>query len=113
MIYFLFNQGRPDITPSEFISHLATVNYETCQRGLVAIEASRSVALATQNTSQKKETMEVTEESLVVKQMSKYVTNEMEKRKAKQKLKKHHYKKKRYKRWINSYPRLSPTELQI
>ena len=52
-------------------------------------EKSQSVALVTQSTSEKKETCEVTEDALVVKNMSRYVTKEIERRKAKEKLKKH------------------------
>ena len=56
--FFYFNQGMPHITPTELFSHLATVNYETSQRGLMNNEKSQNVALITQSTSEKKETCE-------------------------------------------------------
>ena len=46
-------------------------------------EKSQNVALITQSTSEKKETCEATEEALVVKNMSRYVAKEIERRKPK------------------------------
>ena len=63
----------PDITPTELFSHLATFNYETSQREIMNNEKSQNVALITQSTYEKKETYEVTEEALAVKNMSRYV----------------------------------------
>ena len=80
----------PNITSVELFSHLATVNYETTQREQIIAEKVHNVALVTQGTSEKKDTKEMTEEdALVVKQMRKYVSREIERRKAKEKLKKH------------------------
>ena len=44
---------------------------------------SQNVALITQSTFEKKETCEATEEALAVKNMSRYVAKEIERRKAK------------------------------
>ena len=79
----------PDITPVELFSHLATVDYETTQREQVA-EKLQSVALVSQGTSEKKDTKEVSEENaLSIRHMKKFVSQEIERRKAKEKLKKH------------------------
>ena len=79
----------PDITPVELFSHLATVDYETTQREQTT-EKLQNVALVAQGTSEKKESKEVTEKNaLAVKHMKRYVSQEIERRKAKEKLKKH------------------------
>ena len=78
----------PDITPVELFSHLATVDYETTQREQTT-EKLQNVALVAQGTFEKKEGNEMTEEALAVKQMRNYVSREIERRKAKEKLKKH------------------------
>lgn len=48
-----------------------------------------NVVVVAQGTSEKKEGKEVTEDALAVKQMRKYISREIERRKAKEKLKKH------------------------
>ena len=87
--FFYFNQGMPNITPVELFSHLATVDYETTQREQTA-EKLQSVALVSQGSSEKKDTKDASEENaLAVRHMKKFVSQEIERRKAKEKLKKH------------------------
>ena len=76
----------PDITPVELFSHLATVDYETTQREQTT-EKLQNVALVAQGTSEKKEGKEVSEENaLAVKHMKRYVSQDIERRKTKEKL---------------------------
>jgi len=88
---FYYNQGVPNISPTELFSHLAAVNYETKQRESPSAEKSQNVALLTKATpSEKKEDLSPAEENaLAVRNMKKFVSKEIERRKAKETLKKH------------------------
>lgn len=78
----------PKITHVELFSHLAYVNYETMQREQMIVETSHNFALL-ENISYKKKEVKATPEetALVVKHVRKYLSREINKRKAKEKLK--------------------------
>ena len=62
--------------------------YERTQREQTT-EKLQNIALVAQGTSEKKKSKEETEDALAAKQMSKFFSREIERRKVKEKLKKH------------------------
>lgn len=75
---FYYNQGVPNISPTELFSHLAGVNYETKQRESPSAEKSQSVALVSKAIrSENKEDLSSAEENaLAVRNMKKFASKE-------------------------------------